>query len=152
MAARAEVQEVNWRPWAIALLLALLWHAVLLLPRIPWMLPSAPPRVDIHTIDPKKLEAIRRKWDRQQLLLDKSKAPSDAVAPKDARYFSDKNRTVEKEQRAKETTLLPKPGSHAQKPKANHSHSLPKLGNLGIPLPKPMPPQADDAAGRAGPN
>src|SRR4051812_2280515 len=107
MAARAELQELNWRPWAIALLLALLWHAALLLPRIPWMLPSGRSRVDVHTIDPKKLDAIRKKWDRQ-LLLDKSKAPSEAIAPKDARYFSDKNRSVEKEQRAKETTLLPK--------------------------------------------
>jgi hypothetical protein len=151
MAARAEVQEFNWRPWVIALLLALLWHALFLLPRIPWSLPSSHPRVDVHTIDPKKLEAIRKKWRDQQLLLDKSKAPSEAVAPKDARYFSDKNRTVEKEQRAKETTLMPKPGSHAAKPKADHTHPLPKIGNLGIPLPKPLPP-SDDAAGRAAEN
>src|SRR5581483_6237265 len=100
MAAHAvEVREFNWKPWIIALLLALCWHAAVLLPRIPWTRALPPPRVEVKTIDPRKLEAIRRKWD-QQLLLDKNNRPNEAIAPKDARYFSDKNHTVEKEQRA----------------------------------------------------
>jgi hypothetical protein len=153
MAAHAEVQEFNWKPWVVALLLALFWHAAWLLPRIPWTRPLPPPRVEVKTIDPKKLEAIRRKWDHQQLLLDKDKSPGEKVAPKDARYFSDKNRTVEKEQRAKETTLLPKPGGPQAHPKAKQAkpqHQYPSLGNLGIPLPKPVP-KSDDTPGRAGP-
>src|SRR3954471_2674888 len=94
------LDRVNWRPWAIALLIALLWHVAWLMPHVQWAPIGPPPRVELKPIDPNKLEAIRRAWDRKnkQLLLDKAKSrPSEAEPPKDARYFSDKNRTVEKE-------------------------------------------------------
>lgn len=64
-------------------------------------------------IDPKKLETIRRQWREKSLLLNpsKKKAPSDTKAPDDARYFSDRNIRVEKEQRARNRDVIPKPGA-----------------------------------------
>ncbi len=144
------------RHWIIAALLALLFHALLLFPRIPGLLfsPSAlmPPRIDIKQVDPRKLEQIRRQWhDREkQLLLDKNlHAPTAAEPPPDARYMSDRNIRVEKEQRAKQTTVMPKPGTPGEpaarsqpeqpktEPREQHRSRtrLPDLGDLGVPLP-----------------
>jgi hypothetical protein len=155
---------ISRKPWVIALLLALLWHVAWLLPHIPWTSLSAPPRVEIHTIDPAKLDAIRRSWDKKQLLLDRDKShASEKEPPKDARYFSDKNRTVEKEQRAKDFVTVPKAGrnvpepseaakqakSRPAKPKTPERH-LPSLGNLGVPLPPPKPQAPETAGDSAG--
>jgi outer membrane biosynthesis protein TonB len=146
--------QLNWRPWVLALLLALVWHAAWLLPKIHWSPPLAPPRVDIKTIDPAKLAAIRRKWDQQkQLLLSRDKSPpTETEAPPDAKFMSDRNRRVEKEQRARETVTVPKPGGPRVQnlPKVPRFPEMPKLGNLGIPLPVPKP--TSDSAGRADPN
>ena len=146
------------RHWILAAILALIFHALILFPEIPGFIfnPSAlaPPRVDIKQVDPRKLEAIRKQWKsrEQQLLLDKNlKSPTAAEAPPDARYMSDRNIKVEKEQRAKQTAIIPKSGVAAPlaaaappqpqtepaKPQSQtHSRTrLPSLGNLGIPLP-----------------
>ena len=152
---------INWRVWAVVIVLTLLLHALLL-----WMRPftgmtAAPPRVEIQQIDPRKIEAIRKMWDKREkaLLLDKDKnAPHEKEAPKDARYMSDRNIRVEKEQRAKQTNVLPIPGQKSQASQQDKapprektqtkSHTLPRLGDLGIPLkldsrPRPQPRQPD---------
>ncbi len=133
----------NWRTWIIIVLLALLAHLLLFLFRFSWVSPTHPPRVDIHEINQKKLEEIRKQWKKwnqpKQLLLDKNKSlPSAKEAPKDARYMSDKNIRVEKEQRAKQTNVIPRPNIAPSHPKAApirpQTHSLPKLGDLGVPF------------------
>ena len=140
------------RRWLVGLVLALLVHLLLMTVNVHWAPNSAPPRVEIQQVDPRKLEAIRRQWHQpQSMLIDKDKnRPSDKEAPKDAKYFSDRNIHVDHEQRAKEHTLIPKPGSPVlgeeakpaapSKPAAppkQPSRSLPSLGNLGVPLPVP---------------
>jgi TonB family protein len=141
----------NWRLWLIALLLALLFHAFLLMTHVHWPSAARPPRVQIQNIDPRKLEEIRKKWDaknaQKPILLDKNpKAKTDEPPPPDAKYMSDRNHRVEKEQRAKMGEVLPKPGqptapthSEAQPkpraeahPPATQSRRLPDLGNLGL--------------------
>ncbi|HUP56978.1 MAG TPA: TonB C-terminal domain-containing protein [Bdellovibrionota bacterium] len=152
----------NGRPWAIAVLIALLWHVAWLMPRVPWTRIAPPARVDVQPIDPSKLEAIRRTWDRRQkqLLLDKDPSrASEAEPPPDARYFSNKNRRVEREQRARDSAVLPKPGS-PQPPSTSEAgkarrkqgrKSLPALGALGVPMPPPLPEKSEDgeSAGEA---
>ena len=118
-----------------------------------------PPPVEIQQIDPRKLEAIRKQWrkqsDPQQLLLDKNKSlPSEKMAPPNARYFSDRNIRVEKEQRAKQTNVVPKPRTRigietAKAPPAPRHYQMRKLG---IPLhlaPKtPTPPEIETQGSR----
>ena len=150
-----EVKTLRWRHWILAAVLALAFHASLFFPPIPGLFKTGssiitPPRVDLNSLDPKKLQAIRNKWranDRKekQLLLGKNKsAPSDTRAPTDARYMSDRNIRVEKEQRSNRTITLPKDGApgtpgarmEAEKaPRTKPAHRLPSLGNLGVPLP-----------------
>lgn len=154
-----EPRERDLRPWIIGAILALLFHILILFPNIPGFLfsPKAltPPRVDIKQVDPRKLEAIRKQWKEREkgLLLDKNlHAPTAKEPPPDARYVSDRNIRVEKEQRAKQTTVMPKPGTPGEpaatqapsqsqpktappKPESRSLHKLPSLGNLGVPLP-----------------
>ncbi|MEK6704488.1 MAG: TonB C-terminal domain-containing protein [Bdellovibrionota bacterium] len=82
----------------------------------------------------KKIEAIKQRW--KQLVLSKDKTPSEQTAPKDAKYMSDKNRSVEKEQRARNTSILP--GSTTQSQPIEKSADRPtkqlNLGKFGIPL------------------
>ena len=101
----------------MAAILALLFHVLVLFPKIPGMLfdstAHTPPRIDIHQVDPHKLEQIRKQWKSREkaLLLDKNlKSPTAAEPPPDARYMSDRNIRVEKEQRAKQTAIIPKTG------------------------------------------
>lgn len=147
-------KKVRRRHWILAALMALLFHALVMLPRIPgWFVginPRSPsPRVDIKQVDPRKLEAIRRQWSarEKQLLLDRNRSqPTAKEADPDARYMSDRNIRVEKEQRAKRSVTVPKPGAPgpsgqsmppevAQAPRPRAQRKLPSLGNLGVPLP-----------------
>jgi len=147
----------KWRIWILVALLALLIHGVLSLLDIDWHSNPPPMPVEINQVDPQKLAQIRKQW-KQDILIDKDKSrPSDATKPKDARYFSDKNINVEKEQRARETNVLPKPGkpgpqAQAQnepKPKTETQpriKDIPDLSSLGVPLnlnqkPRPKPPE-----------
>ena len=158
--------------WATFFALTLLVHALFFtgLRRLYWLPASPAPRMQIETIDPTKLEAIRKKWSQEQqkqLLLNKNpNSPKDVEAPKDARYFSDRNIRVEKEQKARQTNILPKPGGpvareappvqapapEIRSPKREAKRELPKLGRIGIPFrltpsnsraqPAPARPQA----------
>lgn len=174
----AEGLERRWGPWIIAAILALLFHVLILFPKIPGLLFSnqsvTHPRVDIKQVDPRKLEAIRRQWkDREKaLLLDKNlHVPTAKEPPPDARYMSDRNIRVEKEQRAKQTTVIPKAGAPGEpaapqlaqpaqpktappKSESRSMHKLPSLGNLGVPLPaaptQPAPRQPVASSHQAG--
>jgi hypothetical protein len=96
-----------------------------------WQTTSTPPKIEVQQIDPSKIEDIRRRWAEKEksLLLDKNKdLPGEKEPPADARYLSDKNRRVEKEQRAKNTDVLPNPETTPeQKQKA-------PLAKFGLPL------------------
>ncbi len=140
--------------WIVATILALLFHLLLLLPKFPGLLlpeVQKKPQIKIQNVDPRKLEEMRRKWrdSEKQLLLNKnSSQPNAAEPPPDARYMSDRNIRVDKETRAREHVVLPKQGApgpkaapqpretQAPKPKVK-GRALPKLGNLGLPLPAP---------------
>ena len=107
---------------------------------------------EVQEIDINKLNKIRDQWRKQSqnLLLDKNLAiPNETDAPKDARYISDKNRTVEKEQRARQTNVIPKPNSHARPQSHPKTQAQPQLrthdlSDLGVPMKMPEPkPQAD---------
>lgn len=142
-----EIKHSRSKVWLTVILLALLVHLFASLTQINWGPNAAPLQVDIHPVDPAKLDAIRKQWSRQKsILIDRDKSrPNEVSAPKDARYFSDKNIRVEKEQRARETQVLPHAG--AQGPRSEQasqkkiqpsaqtkSNPLPLLGNLGVPL------------------
>lgn len=143
-----------WIKWVVVILLALLCHLLVSLYHMNWENPTAPMPVDIHQVDPAKLDQIRKQWREKALLLDKNKAHTAEEAPKDARYFSDRNIRVEKEQRAKDTNVIPNPGAPGPRAKSepeekvqpkpkNPAVPLPNLGNLGVPLDlsRPPPPQ-----------
>lgn len=164
--------DFGWRPrsartvWVLAAILALLFHVLLLTPKIPGLLFNSsaltPPRVDIKHVDPRKLEAIRKQWRQRekQLLLDKNlKAPTADEAPTDARYMSDRNIRVDKETRAKHATAMPKAGAPGEpraptqpRPRERERSRIPELGNLGVKLPaapKETPPPRQAAASGA---
>lgn len=147
-------QPSPWRRSGVwlALLAALIFHLLFMWVKVQWSSPARPMPVEVKQIDMNKLEAIRKQWRDQEkkptgFLLDKDpKAPSEKEAPKDARYESARNVRVEKEQRAKQTNVIPKPAVPFQQaqpqenalPKAQNeaakSRSKVKLGNLGIPM------------------
>src|SRR4051794_20500662 len=106
-----ETQTNSKKTWIYFLIIALLFHLLLFTLHLDWLGHAPPPRVEIQTIDPKKLDAVRKQWKDKGLLLNKDKSkPKEKEAPPDARYFSDRNIHVEKEQRAKDTNVIPKPG------------------------------------------
>ncbi|MEO5968858.1 MAG: TonB family protein [Bdellovibrionia bacterium] len=128
--------------WVLFLILALIFHALLFMIQFHWAAPLKPPPVDIQQIDPLKLESIRSKWKEKSLLLDRNPSiPSEKEAPPNARYLSKRNTQVEKEQRARETNVIPKKGKASEdssasrsKPKPPSSKTLTDLGNLGVPF------------------
>jgi hypothetical protein len=143
-----EDDRIRWRLWLFIGLLVLLLHYLISLTDIDWNATSPPMPVEIQQVDPQKLAQIREQWRKrdQSILLDKDKnRPNDATKPKDARYFSDKNIRVEKEQRARQTNVLPTPGNPAPKTQAQQESKpktksepmmkdLPDLSDLGVPL------------------
>jgi hypothetical protein len=145
--------ERRWGLWIAFVLLTLLIHFLFFLMRVDWILPKTPPRiqVEVNKVDPQKLEQIRQRWREQDksLLLNKNQ-PKAEKAPDNARYMSDRNIRVEKEQRAREHVIQPKPGAptlkqspaqpqpksqtQAEPHRQGQIHGLPKLGNLGVPF------------------
>lgn len=137
----------RWRVWAVIALLSIFWHLAWFSVRPAWRGIQTPPPVEIQSIDPKKLDAIRQKWKEKPLLLHSDASiPKADHAPNQARYSSDRNIRVEKEQRAKKTAVIPKPMTappQAQPqtpPQTPNDKKAPKLGDLGVPI-RPKPPQ-----------
>lgn len=146
----AEIQPERRRGlWILVILLTLLIHFLFFLTHVNWGTPKAPPRVDVEQVDPQKLAQIRKHWRDQEkgLLLDQNQ-PKAEQAPDNARYMSDRNIRVEKEQRARDHVIQPKPGAnsqtqektkpqvqpHAQAQPQTRARGLPQLGNLGVPF------------------
>ncbi len=142
-------------PWILWLGAALVLHALLLglLPHLP--APDRPaPRVEVTQIDPSQLESLKRQWREKNLLLSKDpEAPKDSTPPpENARYSSDRNRKVERETRAEQTDVLPKPGrpgapgTQQDKTQADRpARRLPPLSQLGVALPGLKPDRAFEA-------
>ena len=161
----------RWLLWLAVVLFSLLLHFIFfeLIPNI--HLPQSNNPVEVQQLKPEDLSRIKKAWKRQQsLLIDKDNRPAAKEAPKDARYFSDKNIQVEKEQRAKNPVLVPKPGVNspaqtaqtpsapAKKSESKSTRTLPNIGTLGIPFKigdkKPVNPNmvAKEARPRAASN
>ena len=158
LAEEDEVEKPKWRIWIAVGLFTLFWHLLLLWLKPAWQTATVPPRVDIQQIDPAKLDQIRKQWKSRdkQLLIDKDKSKlSDKEAPPNARYMSDKNTKVEKEQRAKVTNVIPKPKSappQAKSPPQQKTQTkVGNLGNLGVPFrlsPNPPTPPHEEVQER----
>lgn len=158
----------NWKSSIFFVLLAILVHWLLLSIQVNWNIPSVlPPRIEVQNVSPKKLENIRKKWKERSLLLNKNPSlPKEKAAPPNAKFWSDRNTTVEKEQKARRSTVIPQaapkeniqPDSIKRQKSAPRSQPLDRLKNLkslGVPLhldqkPKPNlekltdPPQIQD--------
>ena len=124
----AEDPSGSWHTLAVFTALAVLWHVFLFWLRPAWHSPSPPPRVEVTHVDAKKLDAIRRQWKERSLLLSKNQRAA-SEAPADARFESDRNIRVEKEQRARITNVIPKSG-----PKRAALRAKGRLAHLGIPI------------------
>jgi hypothetical protein len=127
-----ETNTLDFRKWIIAVLLALLLHFLVLLYQAQWLTLPKRASVEVQQIDPAKLEAIRKQWSKS-LLLKPNKAAETKDAPDDARYFSDRNTRVDKEQRARISDVMPKAGKTGQEAKKEMAHPVP-LSNLGVPM------------------
>jgi hypothetical protein len=118
--------------------------------------------VEVQQIDPSKLQAIKDQWKQKSLLLSKDKSPVDPniKAPPNARYEADRNRIVEKEQRARQTNVIPNQGGSKSKNQSEPKRDpqpLPKISDLGNlsnlpsrPQPEPRIPQNAGNPGDTG--
>lgn len=70
---------------------------------------SERPKIEISTLSPEKLMQYKKEWEKKSLLLNKDTSPIDPSipAPKNAKFSSDRNRAVKKEERAKVTSENP---------------------------------------------
>lgn len=107
-----ETSSSSWKLWILFLALTLLLHGLLFLFHLDWAVPQKKPApVEIHQVDPAKLEAIKNQWKQKRLLLGRDNAPSDKSPPPNAKYESDRNTRVEKETLARQTQVIPEPGT-----------------------------------------
>jgi TonB family protein len=142
-----EDDEKPSRPWiwigALALALALHWGIGEI--QLPWDWKKRT-LTPIQTIDPAKLDAIRKQWNKN-ILISKDKSKNSTPAPDHAKYFSERNIRVDRESRARSGDILPKPGTPQP--------STPSLKNLGVPLDLSVPSRVRIAPPRpthAGPS
>ena len=135
------------KAWILFFLLALLFHVLLFSIRLALPPPSARPApVEVQKMDPSQLNAIRQKWQRNPIVLNRDDAlPHEKTAPEKARYDSDRNSSVAREQKSIYVDSLPvpgavgpapaMPGATAKRPpaaKPSTARELPSIGNLGI--------------------
>jgi len=105
--------------------------------------PAQKEPVSIKRISPSQLKQIKQNW-QKSLVLKNENARQDKAAPKDAKYYSDRNTRVEKETRARKSQALPQKGESTPK-----SLDLSKFGlNLteGIKISKKSVQQKIDQA------
>lgn len=151
--APSPVERRSLRRWILLAALALFLHVAAFYLSPGWFHPVPPAPIEVQSIDPAKLAAIKRGWKERGFLLakDPERPKAEATAPKDARYESDRNRAVEKETRARRTNVIPNaagdPKSKASEDRAarktNRARSaraipLANLSNFqGLPVPGP---------------
>ncbi|MBN21546.1 MAG: hypothetical protein CL678_09695 [Bdellovibrionaceae bacterium] len=115
------------KKWLIIVTLTLLLHFLFF--SIPWddflSSSSLPPSMPISQIDPNQLKEIKKKW-KQKFVLQNPKKES--TRPKNAKFLSKTNQTVEKETRAKYGDVIPKEGN------SNMDEEIPQLKSLGVPI------------------
>lgn len=163
--APSPVEKRSLRRWFLLALFVLALHLAALYLSPEWFHPSPPPPIEVTSVDPAKLEALKKQWKDRGFLLAKDKNPpkEKQPEPKNARYESDRNRTVEKEMRARQTQVVPrntgenKPKSEAhEKTKALKKIPLANLSNFqGLPIPGPRPEEKrtdETRNGQAGPS
>lgn len=158
MAAAADRAQdsVPLRIWLGFGILALAFHLLFFLAAPSWILaPAVPKRMEVAPIDPSQLEEIRKKWAANQALLLSKNQKESEEAPRDARYMSDRNIKVEKEQRARNADPVPQEGAKNAGPKTEAQTAAPKrkqvkLGSLGIPILPKKPQSATEARDAAG--
>lgn len=149
--------------WLLLALLALLLHLIAFWLAPHFSKPLPPPPVEVTQIDPAKLQAVKNKWKEKGFLLAKDDKPKEkAPEPKNARYESDRNRTVEKEMRARQTNVIPNQAGNpqgksdreksAQKKTPLKNLSLAQLSNFrNLPPPGPTREEQEAAHRRGGP-
>lgn len=144
----------NALKWIVISLFTLIGHLGILSVKTSMFPAPKPAPVEVQNIDPAKLEAIKQQWKQKALLLSKDKSAIDpnVKAPPNARYESDRNRVVEKEQRARQTNVIPnQAGSKSQSEKRSQSKPLPKVSDLGNLSRLPSRPLTEaQSASRAG--
>ncbi len=167
--APAPVEKRSLARWSWLVALAVLLHLVAfqLLPRL--FTPPPPPPIEVQQIDASKLAAIKNSWKERGFLVakDPAKPNTNEAAPKNARYESDRNQTVEKEMQGSKTNVVPnqsgdpagagdKDGAkkHADSSRPSQVKKIP-LSNLsnfqGLPIPGPRPDESGAARrGRPG--
>jgi len=164
--APSPIERRSTSRWLLLALIAILLHALALYISPGFWQPIPPPPVEITQVDPAKLAAIKKQWKERGFLVAKDplKPKVDQAAPKDARYESDRNQSVEKETRGKVSDVIPntsgKPDAKTRQEKAQKENSrvksipLSSLSNFqGLPMPKRRldDNEASERQGRAGP-
>ncbi len=151
----------RWKFWLAVLILSLLIHVLFFASRGYFWQAERPSRYEVQEIDPAKLDQIRKQWKEPEKFALGKKDQPETEEPKNARYASDKNRSVEKEQRARNYAPAPVPGDasrvgpEGQAPKSQpkpKQEARPKsqttpLSNLGVPLKlssKPPKPEVEE--------
>lgn len=154
MQREASISAVGWAPleprsrrkWILALLVTLLLHVVLLSLPAGWLMPRAPERVEVQTLSPEQLRALKEKWKRAPLYRPNALDTAPEQTPENARYESDRARRVERETRAREGGAVVGEGGRTEKRTAPRSGSesrtteksrITPLSQLGMPVPPP---------------
>ncbi|MCC7440882.1 MAG: TonB family protein [Bdellovibrionales bacterium] len=133
----------QWVPWAVAALLALLWHLGVMILGTEfggWLLPdrslTLPIPLEMNSVSPAELSRLKKQWEKRSLLSGLNPALPDAKAPvEDARYFSDRDVRVEKESRSTRQENLPRPGAAAPPATSAAQQPKPRIDQLGVALP-----------------
>ncbi len=147
--APSPVERKPYLRWFILALVAIFLHGLALYLSPRWMKPAPPAPVEVTQVDPAKLAAIKNKWKQRGFLVakDPSKPKTNQPEPKNARYESDRNQSVEKEMRGKNSDVVPNtsgsPEGKAAKDRSNARENervkkipLTSLSNFqGLPMP-----------------
>jgi TonB family protein len=157
--------------WWIAALLALAAHLLFFALPKTWFFPTdsrSRPAMPVAPISPQALEQLRKKIQQQSepksILLspDSDKPKTEQPPPPKASAISDRNRTVVREQLARVTDVMPKPGAVAQAPQrpvqpkdpvrdqARKNESPSPLAKFGAPISlKPNRPSPESPSERS---
>ncbi len=154
--------------WFLLALVALALHGLALYLSPQWMKPAPPAPIEVTQVDPAKLAAMKNKWKERGFLVakDPNKPKTNQPEPKNARYESDRNQSVEKEMRGKNSDVVPNtsgsPEAKAEKERVKKQEAarvkkipLSALSNFqGLPVPtagKEAQAEPELKRGRAGP-
>jgi TonB family protein len=157
------IEKRSFGRWVVLALLVLALHLIALYFTPNLFRPAPPPPIEVQEIDPAKIAAVKNSWKQKGFLLSKDpeKPKTKTKAPENARYESDRNRTVEKETRARQTNVVPNvkgdpKGKDQQKKKTAAEKDARKipLTNLsnfqGLPVPGKRPEENTEESRQRG--